>query len=173
MIRAYTARQMTGLLWADIVTQAAEDVALLSDYGIHALDPVLAEVEQLGSIPPGRVGDEKVDLTHHWRRDKRMIRHAHVLIDLSPEAKSEGIAHEIGYARYFLWRPIVRVFRKGPAPSVSIAFFEDDVICESLEDAAELIHLFWGTWWRRARWRTKMYARSRLKALWYELASWK
>ena len=58
-----------------------------------------------------------------------MIRDAHVVFDLSGGAKSEGCAHEVGYARYFLYKPVVRLY---PFLGSSVARLEDDYIVASL-----------------------------------------
>lgn len=176
MVRAYTARRMSGLYWTDIALEAAFDKETLAEHGIEALDPVLAEIDEMGLVPAGRCGDGAKGqsyLAAHWARDKRMIRRSHVLIDLSPEQKSEGVAHEIGYARYELWKPVIRVYRNGQRPTASIAYFENDLIVNSLDDAAYWINEFWGTWPRRFWWRIKLYARCFPKHCWRKLGEWK
>jgi hypothetical protein len=175
-IRAYTARRMTGEVWSEIYAAAEQDWYALRSHGITALDPVLMEVQKIGYVPSGRVGEGALGdpelLLAHWRRDKRMIRRAHVLIDMSPEHKSEGIAHEIGYARYALWKPVVRVYPPGRRPTYSVACFEDDAIVDSLQDAAFIIGEEWGTWWRRFKWRARMYLRSAPRHYWFKLIIW-
>ena len=167
---------MTGEPWAKLYETAVNDSQTLLSHGVAVADPVLAEIDKRGYVPEGVCGEQRedyADLANHWARDKKMLRWAHVLIDLSPEQKSEGVAHEIGYARYYLWKPIVRVYRNGRRPSASIAYFENDVIATSLEEAAQIIRERWGTRWKRFLWRLNMYRRCRLRALWHELGGWR
>ena len=177
-VRAYTARSMTGEKWESLILRARYDQGFLFACNIEAIDPVLAEVASMDSIQSGVVGEGKwsnpEELAVHWARDKKLIRRAHVLIDFSPEAKSEGISHEIGYARYALWMPVIRVYPRWAAvPSYSVALFEDDVVVGSIESAVQAIHDRWGTWWKRAKWRAAMYLRSYPKYCWRKLGMWK
>lgn len=165
-MKAYCATAMTGRTGSDLLCQALATKYTLAEYGIEALDPILAE----GVVPGDRpLQSTMVDLAEHWRRDKKMIREAHVLIDLTPLAKSEGVAHEIGIARYAYWMPVARV---GTFKGASVAHFEDDLIAPTLEDAARQIVARWGTWPKRFWWRVRLYARSAPKHYFYKLRRW-
>jgi hypothetical protein len=165
-VRAYTATSMTGRTGLDLFNQSLIVRDTLDRYGIDVLDPVAAEGVLPDSKPLKPVAGS---LAGHWRRDKEMIRKADVLIDLTPTAKSEGVAHEIGLARYCYWIPVVRIY----SPSVaSIAHFEDDLICPDLETAAREIVARWGTWRKRFVWRLKLYARCAPKHYFYKLKRW-
>jgi hypothetical protein len=107
-----------------------------------------------------------VSLGRFWHDDKDLIRRAHVVLDLSGPAKSEGVAHEIGFARYFLWKPVVRVW---PGLGASIARLDDDVVVSSADEAAEVIRAKWGTPWKRLKWRFALYNRCRISAFISEL----
>jgi hypothetical protein len=104
-----------------------------------------------------------------WTRDKQMIQEAHVVLDLSGPFKSEGVTHEIGYARYALWKPIIRIWC---GLGASIARFEDDVVADNVDQAAEIIRARWGTPWKRLKWRMRMYGRCRLRAIYHEVREW-
>lgn len=170
-IKVYTAGAMTGLSGAELVERSQNAAITLVEHGIYPLDPVLAEGVDPRAPVVQATYEQMVDF---WKRDKAMIREAHVIIDLTPERKSEGVAHEIGYARYCLWKPVVRVYMNGKKPCLaSVAFFEDDLIVDTLEEAAVEINRLWGTWFKRARWRMRLYNRCLLKACWYKLMEWK
>lgn len=153
-LRAYTAAVMSGQPSIEVLERAQNAICVLSQYGIQALDPVTTE-----GVKPSK---KKIDtpykqMIHHWQRDKQMIREAHVVIDLTPTFKSEGVQHELGYARYFLYKPIIRVFPEWYDLSKgSIAYFEDDVVAFGLIDAAQKIVKHWGTPWKRFVWRFKL-----------------
>lgn len=167
MTRCYVAHAMTGRDSDDVLRESMVAYWALKSYGITALDPAIEE-----DIQPGRgtLAASRAELDEHWRRDKQMIRDAHVLLDLSGPAKSEGVAHEIGYARYFLHKPVVRVY---PGLSeASIARFEDDIIVGNVEAAAALIASKWGNPWKRFVWKLGLLFRCRFKAAYYEAKEW-
>ncbi len=99
-----------------------------------------------------------------------MIRDAHVLVDLTGPAKSEGVAHEIGYARYNLWKPIVRVW---PGLGPSVAWLEDDVIVPTAAHALVEAQRRWGTPFKRRLWRAKMLNRCLLRWIANQIGEWK
>lgn len=170
-IIAYTAAKMTGRDQAEMVSTAKKNKKILEAAGITVLDPILEE--QIKSEHHVLVEKPLDILRGYWDRDKQMIREAHVILDTTPESKSEGVAHEIGYARYFLWKPVVRMYQAGSKPTSMIAVFEDDLIVHSPEEAAIQIQKYWGTWFKRTMWRLSLYNRCWLKALWYKLGEWK
>lgn len=171
MVRAYTAGAMTGLTGKELVERSKRVARILREHGVEPLDPVTAE----GVRPTNKITNSTYSqMVRFWKRDKEMIREAHVVIDLTPDRKSEGVAHELGYARYLLWKPVVRVYLNGSRPSISsVAFFEDDLIVDSLEEAAVKINQKWGTWRKRFWWRVGIYNQSWVNALRYKLQEWK
>jgi len=170
-IRVYTAQKMTGRDQKEMVDLAKKAKKVFAGAGIDVLDPVLEEhVKPTNEI----LVDKPLNmLRDYWSRDKQMIRESHVIVDLTPESKSEGVAHEIGYARYALWKPVVRVYSEGSKPASLIAVFEDDLIVHSLEEAAVQIQKYWGNWLKRALWRLGLMNRCLPKWLWYQAKEWK
>ena len=133
---------------------------------IIVLDPILeeqvkAEHHNLVEHPFGIPKD-------YWERDKKMIREANVIVDTTPEDKSEGVAHEIGYARYSLWKPVVRMYKEGSKPTSLIAVFEDDLIVHSPQEAAIQIQKYWGTRLKRFLWRIGLLNRCLIKWIYYQ-----
>lgn len=171
MTKIYTAQKMTGRDQAEMVNMAKKAKKVFEGAGIKVLDPVLEEhVKPTNEI----LVDKPLSLLKdYWKRDKQMIREAHVVVDLTPEAKSEGVAHEIGYARYALWKPIVRVYQPDSKPASMIAIFEDDLIVHSLEEAAVQIQKYWGSWAKRALWRLGLMNRCLPKWIWHQICEWK
>ncbi len=169
MLKVYIAHAMTGRTGAELLKETeivhleAEILELTAGAKITLLDPVVAEGV---TADDERLANPDDKLAVYWRRDKAMIREAHVLIDLTGPAKSEGVAHEIGYARFGLWKPVLRVWPKlGP----SVARFEDDVIAENSFLALAEAYRRWGTRKQRVLWRLNMLRRSLGKWLKYQL----
>jgi len=166
----YTAAKMTGRDQKEMVELAKENKKKFESLGVTVLDPILEEnVKPLHKL---LVDTPMSLLKGYWKRDKEMIRKAHVVVDTTPEMKSEGSAHEIGYARYFLWMPVIRLYTKDTGPTSAIVFFEDDLVVRSVEEAAIQINKYWGTWCKRFLWRLGIYNKSYIKAIWYRLLKW-
>lgn len=168
-VSAYVAHGMSHREWAEVYNESVYCQQVLAKYNIEAIDPVDIEniPDKTKPIPIRTDAEGKIA----WSDDKKAIRSCHVLIDITPYLKSEGVAHEIGLMRYGYWKPVIRILKPG-TPKPMIPYFDDDVLVYSLHEAAELINERWGTWWKRFKWRLKMYKRSRFKALKYELEFW-
>lgn len=164
-------RAMSHRVKEDVVKEAKRDKEFLERAGFEVLDPVTEE----GVKPTQEVlRASKKAMDEYWPRDKQMIREAHVVFDMSPHLNSEGVKHELGYARYFLYRPIIRVFPEGQLPlKSSVAHYEDDCICDSLEEAIEYVLRVHGTWRKRIKWRLALYNRCLPKMVQYWFLSWK
>ncbi len=167
MIKLYLARGMTGRVKEDVVHEAFLDKDFFDKAGFITLCPVMEE-----GIEPTQqtIRSSKQAMDKYWFRDKQMIREANVVIDMTPHLKSEGVAHEVGYARYNLWKPVVRVFPLGKLPiRGSVCRYEDDYICDSLEEATEYILRVHGTYFKRLKWRLQLINRCFPKWLYYQL----
>lgn len=153
---------MTGRTGEDLVDETVWAMGVLQKYGIRVLDPVRAE----GIVPTkARVASSPENLNRYWKRDKELIRASDVVLDLTGSHKSAGVEHEVGYARYFLWIPVVRVW---PRLGVSVAKLEDDLIVDNLETAAFEIQERWGTYSKRLMWRLRLLNKSLLRHLWFQ-----
>jgi hypothetical protein len=84
------------------------------------------------------------------------MRSSFALVDRTADMKSEGVAHEIGFMRYTLWRPVIRISPRHDNGYFSIASLEDDLIVGDVAEAAELIKHKWGTPYKRFRWQIKI-----------------
>jgi hypothetical protein len=167
----YTAAKMTGRDQKEMVETAKKNKRIFEAAGIVVLDPIVEEHVKAENKP---LVDKPLNvLKDYWTRDKQMIREAHVVVDTTPESKSEGVAHEIGYARYALWKPVVRMYPPDAKPTSLIAVFEDDLIVHSPEEAAIQIQKYWGTWARRFMWRISLINRCLPKWLLYQVLEWK
>lgn len=167
MLTAYLAHAMTGRSGAELIAESAVVADLAFRMGVVVLDPVVSE----GVTPSDkRLLNPDDKLAIFWRRDKKMIRYSHVLIDLTGPAKSEGVAHEIGYARFALWKPVIRVW---PGLGPSVAWLEDDVIVPTVAHALVEAQRLWGTRSKRIVWRLKMLNRCLLKWIAYQIGEFK
>jgi hypothetical protein len=161
--RVYCAKAMTGIRGDTLVKQAKETRDILQRHGIEVLDPVLAEHVKKSKR---RLHNSFSKLREYWDRDKELIREAHAIIDCTPQLNSEGVKHEIGYARFTLWKPTVRLY---PHLGPSIAKIEDDYIASTLDEAADVINERWGNWYKRFKWRLVMLNRCLPKFVYYQI----
>lgn len=166
MVKIYAARAMSHRVKEDVVNEAKVDKYFLENAGLIVLCPVSKE-----NVQPTKqvLLSSRKSMLEYWPEDKRMIREAHVVFDMSPTYNSEGVKHELGYARYNLWKPIIRIFPTGELPlNSSVARFEDDYICDSLIEAVEYVYRVHGTFFKRLKWRLSMLNRCLLKWMWYQ-----
>ena len=161
---------MSGRSMKEVYYEAKKERQYLERQGFRVLDPVSEE----GVRPRNKnIQATYKELVKFWKRDKEMIRQANMVFDMTPWLKSEGVAHEIGYARYHLWKPVFRVYGKEKRPSAgSVAYFEDDVLAKDIDHAIYKAEQMFGTWYKRFVWRIALYNRCWLKAEWYRLLSW-
>jgi len=171
MIKVYLARAMSNRVKEDVVKEARADKAFLEKAGFTVLCPV--EKEEVPATKQVLISSRKA-MESYWPQDKKMIEESDILFDMSPSMKSEGVAHELGYARYFLYRPVVRIYKTGqlPLPS-SVGWFEDDRIVDSMEEAIEYALRVHGTRWKRLKWRFNLYNRCLPKMIRTWFRSWK
>src|SRR6266850_3759357 len=154
MIKIYLARGMTGRIKENVVKEAQQDKQFLDQAGFNVLCPVTEEkIKAENKV----LQSTYQHMVKYWARDKQMIRESNLVFDMTPHLKSEGVAHEVAYARYLLWKPVIRIFPEGQIPpKSSIAHFEDDFICDSLLEAIEYSLRVHGILWKRAKWRLNM-----------------
>lgn len=171
MLKVYAARGMSHRIKEEVVNEAAADRAVLAGYGIVVLDPVASEgVEATKEI----LRSSKKAMDTYWSRDKAMIREANVVFDMTPHLNSEGVKHEIGYARYALWKPVIRVFPKGQLPfQSSVARYEDDAIFDDLHEAIKYALEMFGTWSKRFKWRLSLLIRCLPRWIMFQIMEWK
>lgn len=163
MIKIYTCQAMTGRFCDEIRNEAEMLKRVLSNYGFGILNPVLEE-----GVPNEHVLLENVPvatLEKYWRRDKEMIRESDIVIDYKTQNRSDGSNKEVGYNRFCLWKPTVRVW---DGPGALISRIEDDVVMPKLTDALELIAEKWGNYEKLGAWRKDMLERSYPKWLSYQ-----
>lgn len=169
-VKIYLCRSMSHRIKEDVVKEAAQDADWFRSAGLEVLDPV--EKEQVKPTKERLLSSRKA-MQSYWPADKEMIRQAHVILDMTPHLKSFGTEKEVGYARYHLWKKVIRVFPKGelPAPSC-VAYLEDDDVVDSREAALESILKTHGSWKKRFQWRFSIYKRCWLRAKWYRIKEW-
>lgn len=174
-LKVYLARAMSGRIMEDVVKEAAADRKYLRECGDGKVFIPLDPVQEEGVKPrKKKLQASYDDMVNFWKRDKQLIREANVVFDMTPGMKSEGVAHELAYARYFLWKPVVRVYRDGNLPPKgSVAFFEDDVLAQSLFEACVIADSKWGTIGQRFRWRFSLLRRCLWKFIKYQAGEWK
>lgn len=164
MIKIYTCQRMTGR-YCDEMRQEAEMLKrTLNNYGFEILNPVLEE-----GVPNEHILLENVPaerLEKYWRRDKEMIQESDILLDYMTQNKSDGSNKEVGYNRFCLWKPTVRVWT---GPGGLISRIEDDIVIDKLVDALQFIQQKWGTYEKLGEWRYQLFERCFPKWLDYQV----
>jgi hypothetical protein len=169
-IKVYLARGMTGRIKEEVVKEAIRDKEILEKAGFEPLCPVTKENVRPTKVP---LSSDMKHMKIFWPADKKMIQQAHVVFDMSPHLKSEGVSHELGLARYAYWKKVVRVFPKDQLPvSSSVAYFEDDAIVDNIQDAIIEAYRTHGSWIKRFIWRVKLYNRCLLHHYFLKLLFW-
>lgn len=155
----YVAHAMSGRSWEEVKDESRKVKKILRKYKIEVIDPIDVENDLLSSSVgskgkkiPNRpnAGGKKA-----WYGDKKAIRKAHVVLDITPEMKSEGVLRELGYARFYLWKPVLRLYKKKSNPHM-ITVFEDDAVIRSLRQFVTLVKKKWGTREKRVKWRKRL-----------------
>ena len=158
----YVCHAMTGRPWNEVKDQSRAVKVFLESRGFEVIDPIEIENDSVSenidtdkSSIPNRIdeGGKKA-----WYGDKIAIRKAHVVLDITPELKSEGVLRELGYARFYLWKPVIRLYKEKSEPHM-VTIFEDDAVVRSLEEAADVIEERWGTQEKRVAWREALLQR--------------
>ena len=154
-LKVYVAHAMTGKMQDELRREAELTTRVLENYGFEVLDPIIAEGVPDIHEPLTQVS--QAQLADHWKRDKEMIREADILLDYMGCNKSDGVAKELGYARWCLWKPVVRVF---PNCSINISRLEDDCITDNLQDAVGVMLNRFGSYEKLRVWRQDIWDRS-------------
>lgn len=138
--------------------EANADARLLlragENHGYEILNPVLAE--KLPDIHEPLIQVSKERLEGFWKRDKEMMQEAHLILDYMSCNKSDGVNKELGYTRFFMWKPTVRVY---PNMGINISGIEDDIIVSNLPDAFAEIQRRWPNKQALLMWRVEMLVR--------------
>lgn len=168
--KCYVARAMTGRIKEEVVAEARADKAFLELCGFEVLCPVVGE-----AVKPTKtkLKSTKKQMDIYWKRDKQMIREAHVVFNMSPHLPSLGVIREHGYARYHLWKKVISIFPKGKLPSKgAVPFYEDDFVTDNFYAGIREARRTHGTYWNRLKWRFGIYNRAWLRAKGYRLLEW-
>lgn len=152
----YVAHRMTGRMQDELVQEAALTTRVLENFGFEVLDPIVEEkVREIHEpLDAGTTGPHVLE--QYWRRDKEMIREADLLLDYNTVNKSDGAITEVGYARFCLWKPVIRILPEG---GFAISRLEHDFISHSLVDAVNLMVERFSTYEKLREWRQAMWDR--------------
>lgn len=149
-ILVYLAVRMTGRYCDELLLESRVAAEKLEKAGFTVLSPVIEE-----GVP-----NRHVKLTNtlgrlrgYWKRDKEMLNEAHIMLDYNSQGKSDGVNVEMGYTRFCLWKPLVRVH---PSLGCTISRIEYDHVTDTLDKAIEVMQREWGTKNKLLAWRLKM-----------------
>lgn len=155
-VACYVGCKMTGRDRHEQVQRACHVKAILTQYGIKVISPVLEE--SVEDVPGPLVNDSESRLKGFWERDKYIIRRiAHVVLIDGAHDKSFGVEREYALNRYCLWKPTILLC---PKMGLTVSKFEDDIVTDDLHVAGEFIRAKFGTPWKRIKWRIRMLLRS-------------
>lgn len=167
--KAYVACRMTGRDKKEQVQRARYVCAILRQYNVEGISPVL--FENVEETPGPLVNTDKERLRSFWSRDKQIIREeAHVVLVDGAHDKSFGVEREYMLNRGCLWKPTVLLC---PPMGLTVADFEDDKIVHDVHAAGAYIRDNWGTWEKRFVWRIKMLARTLPSWIWYQILAFR
>lgn len=166
-VSIYLATPMTGLYCDDIWRRAISDMQQYEYEGITVVTPVQGEGIPFEHV---KLADRSEKEMHRvWKeKDKRAIKDTNVLVYECPTKWSQGVAHELVLARGVLWKPVVFIGSAG-----FITREEDDVVCNSHQEAAIAICERWGTQRKRIVWRLKLLNRCLLGWIWNQICEFK
>lgn len=139
-LKAYLAQAMTGRTWREVVDEAIEAVRHLERMGLNVYSPVLKEWDGKSE---GVIQASVANLKKHWKKDKANLEKCHLLVDIDPEKKSEGVAREIALMTYVYKRPVIRVYRKTRAPITGVHMLEGDVVANGYCDNRLWLNAGW------------------------------
>lgn len=151
-IKIYVCHRMTGRYKDELCAEERLTRQALEAQGFIVLDPIAAE----GVADVHELLDGATNLESHWKRDKAMIREADLILDYETMGRSDGANKEVGYTRYCLWKPVVRVWS---GPGGSISRLEDDVIVPTLAEAVAIIEERYGSYEKLGAWRSEIWDR--------------
>lgn len=165
MITAYTCQAMTNRMCDEMIVEARMLERVLGNHGIRILNPVLSELD---IIP-----NEHIILPHCppevlervWKQDKSMIRESDIIIDYKTHNKSDGSNNELGYNRFCLWKPTIRVW---DGPGALISRMEYEFVVPNIQEAMRVIKENFGTYEQLKAWRLEMLGRCYPKWLRYQ-----
>lgn len=149
-IKVYLAQRMTGLYCDDLLRSATEASQLLEKAGFTVLSPVIEE-----GVPNKHIKlvNTLGRLRLYWKRDKELLREAHIMLDLDSQGKSDGVNVEMGYTRFFLYKPLIRVH---PNLGCTISRIEYDCVTDSIDKAIQVMKQRWGSRRKLLLWRLRM-----------------
>lgn len=150
----YVSHAMTGKMQDELVKEEEYTTRFITNHGFAVLDPIKAEGVKSVHEPLTQISSEQLE--RYWRRDKEMIREADIILDYNTCNKSDGANKEIGYARWCLWKPVIRVF---PNCGINISRIEDDVVVGSMTEAMNVAIERWGDYEKLRQWRQAMWDR--------------
>lgn len=139
-LKAYLAQAMTGRTWREVVDEAIEAVRHLERMGLNVYSPVLKEWDGKSE---GVIQASVADLKKHWKKDKANLEKCHLLVDIDPEKKSEGVAREIALMSYVYKRPVIRVYRRTTAPLTGVHVLEGDIVTNGYYDSKLWLNAGW------------------------------
>lgn len=169
MVTCYVATKMTNRDKREQVQRAKYVCAILRQFGVNPISPVLAE--NVEDKPGALINDNYDRLAGFWKRDKEIIRYeAQVVLIDGAHDKSFGVEREYALNRHCLWKPTVLLM---PDVGLTVATMEDDYIAHDIHEAGKYIRDNWGTWFKRAKWRVRMLIRTLPKFIISQCFAWK
>ncbi len=152
-IKVYAAQRMTGRFCDELLAEAQMVSAKLEAAGFSVLSPVIEE-----GVPNKhtKLVNTMGRLRQYWRRDKEMLNEAHIMLDFNSQGKSDGVNVEMGYVRFYMYKPLIRIY---PNLGLTISRIEYDCVTDSIDSAIKIMVERWGTRHKLLMWRMRMLIR--------------
>jgi len=147
-LSVYLAQKMSNRFCDEMVKEARKIRNIFKKEGIRVVSPVLEE--RIPCVHRKLDYVTKAKLLKEWDLDKhdRIRRRAHIVYNANGDMHSNGVTIERGWARWYLWRPVVTFIPKAKY-FFSITDIEEDSVQHSHRTAARFIRMKWGT---RRKW---------------------
>lgn len=148
--KVYLGVRMTHRFCDELLKESAEVSQKLEKAGFEVLSPVIEEGVPNKHV---RLVNTLGRLKGYWKRDKQMLNEAHIMMDYMSQGKSDGVNVEMGYVRFLMWKPLIRIH---PTLGCTISRLEYDCVTDNLEEAIKVMQTKWGTKQKLRIWRLKM-----------------
>jgi len=147
-VRVYLAQKMSNRFCDEMVKEARRIKRIFRKEGVEIISPVLEE--RIPNVHRKLDYVTKAKLLKEWDLDKhdRIRRRAHVIYNANGDMHSNGVTIERGWARWYLWRPVITYIPKKKY-FFSITDIEEDSVQHSHRQAAKFIRRRWGS---RQKW---------------------
>lgn len=169
-LKVYVAQKMSNRFCDEMVKEARQIRNIFKKEGVDVISPVLEE--RIPNIHRKLDYVTKAKLLKEWDLDKhdRIRNRAHIVYNANGDMHSNGVTIERGWARWYLWRPVITYIPKKKY-FFSITDIEEDSIQHNHRTAARFMRRKWGTRWRWLKFKMPHVIKGVPKLWWRQISS--